>query len=146
MRRVDGVVLSLVFYVFLVGMGGVGNPGSVQVPKTEANYSATIVDLSDLATRVEKFSFDGQTYLSGKMGDADVSITLDRVKTITFVLHEDTLTAEIELKDSETVHVVMDKKTACYGQFAYGGYKIAVVNVKLVKVHGEVSAGDNEPS
>ncbi|MBW1742789.1 MAG: hypothetical protein JRJ47_05085 [Deltaproteobacteria bacterium] len=138
MRRVGCVVLSLVFYLFLVGMGGVGNPGSVQVPKTEANYSATIVDLSDLATRVEKFSFDGQTYLSGKMGDADVSITLDRVKSITFVLHEDTLTAEVELKDGKTARVVMDKKTACYGQFAYGGYKIAVVNIKLVKVHGEV--------
>ena len=138
MRRVGCVVLSLVFYLFLVGMGGVGNPGSVQVPKTEANYSVTIVDLSDLATRVEKFSFDGQTYLSGKMGDADVSITLDRVKTITFVLHEDTLTAEVELKDGKTARVVMDKKTACYGQFAYGGYKIAVVNIKLVKVHGEV--------
>jgi hypothetical protein len=136
----------MILYLFLVGMGGFGNPGSVQVPKTKTNYSATIVDLSDLATRVENFSFDGQTYLSGKMGDADVSITFDRIKTITFVLHEDTLTAEVELKDGETVYVVMNKKTACFGQFAYGGYKIAVVNIKTVKVHGKVLSEDAESS
>jgi len=146
MRRIGCVVLSITAYLFLVGMGGVGNPGSVEVPKTEVNYSATIIDLSDLATRVEKFSFDGHTYLSGKMGDADVSITLDRVKTITFVLHEDTLTAEVELKDGKTVRVVMDKKTTCYGQFAYGGYKISAVNIKSVKVHGKVLRGDIKPS
>jgi hypothetical protein len=145
MKRAGCVGLSMILYLFVVGMGGLGNPGSVQVPKTRTNYSATIVDLSDLATRVEKFSFDGQTNLSGKMGDADVSITLDRIKTITFVLHEDTLTAEVELKDGKTVYVVMNKKTACYGQFAYGGYKIAVVNIKSVKVHGRVSK-DKGPS
>jgi hypothetical protein len=129
----------MIVYLFLVGMGGLGNPGSVQVPETRTNYSATIVDLSDLATRVENFSFDGQTYLSGQMGDADVSITFDRIDTITFVLHEDILTAEVELKDGKTVSVVMKKKTACYGQFAYGGYKIAAENIKSVKVHGRVS-------
>jgi hypothetical protein len=122
-------------------MGGLGNPGSVEVPKTKTNYSATIVDLSDLATRVENFSFDGQTYLSGKMGDADVSITFDRIDTITFVLNQETLTAEVELKDGKTVHVVMNKNTACYGRFAYGGYKIAAMNIKSIKVHGRISEG-----
>jgi hypothetical protein len=146
MKRSGGVGLSIILYLFLVGMGGFGNPGSVNVPKTKTNYAATIVDLSDLATRVEEFSFDGQTYLSGKMGDADVSITFARIKAITFVLHEDTLTAEVELKDGKTVHVVMKKNTACYGQFAYGGYKIAVVNIKSVKMHGKVLTEDKEPS
>ena len=131
--------MSMMLYLFLVGMGGFGNPGSVQVPETKTNYSATIVDLSDLATRVENFSFDGQTYLSGKMGDADVSITLDRIDTITFVLHEDTLTAEVQLKDGKTVDVVIKKNTACYGKFAYGGYKITAANIKSIKVHGRVS-------
>ena len=141
MKKAGCVCLAMILYLCVVGMGGLGNPGSVEVPKTKTNYAATIVDLSDLATRVENFSFDGQTYLSGKMGDADVSITLDRIDTITFVLHEDTLTAEVELKDGKTVHVVMNKQTACYGQFAYGGYKIAAVNIKSVKVHGRVSDG-----
>ena len=146
MKRVGCVGLAMMLYLFLVGMGDMGNPGSVQVPKTKANYSATIVDLSDLATRVERFSFDGETHLSGRMGDADVSVTFDRIDTIIFVLHEDTLTAEVKLKDGETAHVVMNKKTACYGQFAYGGYKISAVNIKSVKVHGKVLRGDIEPS
>jgi hypothetical protein len=146
MRRAGCVGLSMILYLFLVGMGGLGNTGSVNVPKTKTNYAATIVDLSDLATRVEELSFDGQTYLSGKMGDADVSITFDKIKTITFVLHEDTLTAEVELKDDKTVYVVMKKNTACYGRFAYGGYMIAAVNIKSVKMHGKVLPADKEPS
>lgn len=146
MKRAGYVGFSMILYLFLVGMGNMGDSGLVYVPKTNNNYSATIVDLSDLATRVEKFSFDGQTHLSGKMGDADVSITFDRIRTVTFVLHEDTLTAEVELKDGKTVHVVMNKKTACYGEFAYGGYKIAAVNIKSVKMHGRVLPKDKEPS
>jgi hypothetical protein len=144
MKRAGCVALSMILYLFIVGMGSFGNPDSVRVPETGTNYSATIVDLSGMATRVERLSFDGQANLSGQMGDADVSITFDRVKTITFVLHEDTLTAEVELKDGKTVHVVMNKRAVCYGRFAYGSYKIGVMNIKSIKVHGKVSE-DKEP-
>jgi hypothetical protein len=146
MKKGGWIGLLVIFYVFLVGMGGFGDPDSVQVPEPKANYSATITDLSDLAIRVERFSFDGQIYLSGKMGDADVSVTLDRVNTIIFVLHEDTLTAEVRLKDGKTVSVVMNKKTNCHGQFAYGGYRIAAVNIKSIKVHGKVLPEEKQPS
>jgi hypothetical protein len=144
MRKAGFVSLWVILYCFLVGMGGLGGPTSVKVPEPGTNYSATIVDLSDFATRVEKFSFEGKTFLAGKMGDADVSVTFDKIHSIRFVLNEDTLTAEVQLKDGETIRVVMNKKAVCYGEFAYGGYMIAAEHIKSITVHGEVSP-ENKP-
>jgi len=139
MRKIVFFGLLVVFYVFLVGMGGLGGPGAVRVPEPATNYAATVKDQSDMTTRLEKFSFEGQTFLSGKLSDAYVSINFDRIESIGFVLHDKTLTAEVKLKDGKTISVVLDKGTACYGKLAYGDFKIGVEDIKSITIHGKVS-------
>jgi hypothetical protein len=146
MRKTGLAGLLVILCFFLVGMGGLGGTGSINVPEPGTNYSATIIDLSDFATRVEKFSFEGKTFLAGKMGDADITIGFDRITSIAFVLHEDRLTAEVRLRDGETIPLSMNKKVACYGEFAYGGYRIAVEHIKSITVHGEVLPQEKQPS
>jgi len=139
MRKIVFFGLLVVFYVFLVGMGGLGGPGAVRVPEPATNYAATVKDQSDMTTRLEKFSFEGQTFLSGKLSDAYVSINFDRIESIGFILQDKTLTAEVALKDGKTISVVMDKGTACYGKLAYGDFRIAVEDIKSITIHGKVS-------
>jgi len=139
MRKIVFLGLLVVSYVFLVGMGGLGGPATVRVPEPATNYAATVKDQSDMTTRLEKFSFEGQTFLSGKLSDAYVSINFDRIESIGFVLHDKTLTAEVKLKDGKTISVVLDKGTACYGKLAYGDFKIGVEDIKSITIHGKVS-------
>ena len=139
MRKIVFLGLLVVSYVFLVGMGGLGGPATVRVPEPATNYAATVKDQSDMTTRLEKFSFEGQTFLSGKLSDAYVSINFDRIESIGFVLHDKTLTAEVKLKDGKTISVVLDKGTACYGKLAYGDFKIGVEDIKSIIIHGKVS-------
>lgn len=144
MRKIIFLSLLAVSYLFLVGMGGLGGPAAVRVPEPATNYAATVKDQSDMTTRLEKFSFEGQTFLSGKLGEAHVSINFDRIESIGFVLQDKTLTAEVELKDGKAISVVMDKGTACYGKLAYGDFRIAVEDIKSITMHGKVSA-ENKP-
>jgi hypothetical protein len=139
MRRVGFVGMSAVIYLFLVGMGNVGTRLSVEAPEPAMNYAATVVDQSDMATRLEKFSFGGQTFISGNMGDADVSITFDKVESIGFAMNDGTLTAEVGLKDGKVAHVVVPQGTVCYGKFAYGDFRIAVEDIRSITIHGEVA-------
>jgi hypothetical protein len=139
MRRVGVVGLSLVLYIFLVGMGDVGTPLSVEIPEPATNYAATVVDISDTSTRLEKFSFGGQTFISGRMGDADISVTFDKIGSMGFTLKEKTLTAEVQLKDGNVIPVVMEKGTVCYGRFEYGDFRIAVEDIRSITLHGKVS-------
>jgi len=137
MKRGCFVGLVVLFYVFLVGMGGLGGSASVRVPEPTKNYDATVTDQSNISTRLEKFSLDGQTFLSGKLGDAYISISFDKIESIEFVLQDKTLTAEVQLKDGKTVPVVVDKGTPCYGKLAYGNFKIAVEDVRSITLHGK---------
>jgi len=139
MRRVGFAGLSVVLYIFLVGMGDLGAPLSVEIPEPATNYSATVVDISDMSTRLEKFSFGGQTFVAGRMGDADISVGFDKIASMGFTLKGETLTADVRLKDGNVIPVVMKKGTVCYGRFEYGDFRIAVEDIRSITLHGKVS-------
>lgn len=128
------VLLSLVFFA-TVGMGGLGGSSRVNIPEPGRNYTATIVDQSDVSSNVEKLSFEGQTAISGKMGSGDVSIGFDKIISINFLLEGDVLKASVLLQDGRTISLVVDKATHCYGKLPYGDFKIAVRGIKSIKVH-----------
>lgn len=139
MKRIGFLGLLVVFYMFLVGMGGLGGTPSVNVPEPTTSYAATVTDQSDIATRLDMFSFDGETSVSGKLGNARISISFDKIGSIGFALQDKTLTAGIRLMDGKIISVVVNKGTACYGKLAYGDFKIDVEDIKSIILHGEVS-------
>ncbi len=139
MKRIWLVCLLLVSYVFLVAMGGVGGSASINVPEPAKDYAATIIDRSDISTRVEKFSFEGQTSISGKLGGGHVSINFVKIASISFALQDNDLKANVLLKDGKQVPVIVDKAIACYGTLPYGKFKIAMEDMKSITIHGLVS-------
>lgn len=139
MRRVVFIGLSLLSYAFLVGMGNLGDPLSVEVPEPAADYAVTVVDQSDHSARLEKFSIGGKTLISGKLGNADVSVPFDKVRSIALLLKDETLTAEVHLKDDNVLLVDVRPGTVCYGKFRYGDFRIAVDDIRLITIHGRVT-------
>ena len=139
MKKESLVWLILFFCVFLVGMGGLSGSVPVSVPEPAINYAATITDQSDVSTRVEKISFDGQTVVSGRLGSGRISIGFDKIASIHFVLRDKTLEAEVLLKDGEKLVVVVDKGVVCYGKLPYGELKIAMEDIRTIAMHGQVT-------
>ncbi|NVM22364.1 MAG: hypothetical protein HWN68_11360 [Desulfobacterales bacterium] len=132
------VGLLLVSCMFLVGMGGLGGSAPIKAPEPATNYAATITDQSHISTRVEKFSVDGRTAISGRLGAGRISIRFDKISSVGFVLRDKTLRAEVLLKDGKTVPLIVDKGTACYGKLAYGDFKITMEDIRSITIHGEV--------
>lgn len=140
MKRILLVGLLFLFSMFLVGMGSLGGAARIRVPEPARNYSASIMDQSDTSTRVEKLSFEGQTAISGKLGSGHVSIDFDKIVSMSFILHNNTLRADVLLKDDKTISVVVDKEMVCYGNLSWGGFKIAVADIRSITIHGLVNS------
>ena len=139
MRKIWLLGLMFLLLVFSVGMGGFGGTERISVPEPATNYYATITDQSDMTTRVEKISFDGQTAISGEVGSGHVSIDFEKIASIDFVLQDQTLKADVSFKDGKTVALVVDKDLNCYAKLPYGDFRIAAKNLRKIKMHSSRS-------
>ena len=98
------VGLLFLFCPFLVGMSGLGDSGRIGVPEPPRNYEATIIDQSDVSTRVDKLSFEGQTAILGRLGSGYISIGFDKIASIQFILEDKTLKSEVWVQYRVTLH------------------------------------------
>ena len=138
MHRKWLIGLCLVVCGFTLGMGSMGNDKVVDIPEPEHNYRATLVDQADVSMDLEKFSCSGQTYLSGTLGKAELSIDFEKIRSILFLLDGQNLKAEVKLTDGSTTAIVVDKKLPCYGVSSFAQVKIELQDIKTVTLHGKV--------
>jgi hypothetical protein len=129
-----GFVILICFLT--VGMGNMGERGVIDIPEPEKNYTATLVDQTDVSMDLEKFSFEGQTYFIGKLGRAEISIDFDKIDLVLFILQDDHVKAKVNLKDGKALEILIDKDKNCYGISSFGNVRIEVQDIKKVAVHG----------
>ena len=85
MKRKLFVSLFIWICCLTLGMGSMGEQVSVKTPEPDKNFLATVVDQDDVSLELENVSFNGKTYLTGKMGKADLSIDFEKIRSILFV-------------------------------------------------------------
>ncbi|MDL1983021.1 MAG: hypothetical protein LWX54_02335 [Deltaproteobacteria bacterium] len=132
--RYFGLVILICFLT--VGMGNMGEMGVIDIPEPEKNYTATLVDQTDVSMDLEKFSFEGQTYFIGKLGRSEISIDFDKIDSVLFILHDDRVKAKVNLKGGKALEILIDKGKNCYGISSFGNVRIEVQDIKKVAVHG----------
>jgi len=130
-------VLLLVVCGFTLGMGSMGNDQVVAIPEPEHNYKVTLVDQADVSMDLEKFSCAGQTYLSGSLGKAELSIDFEKIRSIFFLFDDRELQANVLLIDGRTAVIVVDKAQACYGVSTFANVKIEMRDIKTIELHGK---------
>ena len=129
--------LLLMVCVFTLGMGGMGSDQVVSIPEPDFNYRATLVDQADVSMDLEKFSCEGQTYLSGTLGKAEISIDFEKIRSIFFLLDDKHLLANVKLTDGRNETISVDKKQPCYGVSSYADVKIEMQHIKVITLHGK---------
>ncbi len=135
-----GLVLMICF--FTLGMGNIVEDDVVNIPEPEKNYSVTLVDQSDVSIDLEEFSCDGMTYFIGKLGKTEVSVDYDRIKSVSFLLHDEDVKAKLHLKDGRVIELVVDGRKPCYGVSSFGNCKIEMQDIKTVSIYGRVQKKD----
>ena len=135
-----GLVLMICF--FTLGMGNIGEDDVVNIPEPEQNYSVTLVDQSDVSIDLEKFSCDGMTWFIGNFGKTEVSVDYDRIESVSFLLHDEDVKANLHLKDGKVLELVVDGKKSCYGVSSFGNCRIKMQDIKNIVIHGKILKKD----
>lgn len=132
-----GLVILICFLT--VGMGNMGEGGVIDIPEPEKNYTAALVDQSDVSMDLEKFSFEGRTYFIGKLGRAEISIDFDKINSVLFILQDDHVKVKVKvnLKDGKALEIMVDKDKNCYGISSFGNVRIEVQDIKKITLHGK---------
>jgi len=102
-------------------------------PKLEtALCSGEVTDLKGVMTRVKNILFRGKSYLTAKIGEAEVKIDPVKVDKIKF-LHQDSLFwAEIKSKDGQMMKVEVDSAITLSGNVSLGKFYIELNNVDTI--------------
>ncbi len=132
MRRAGVVAAVVCVCLISLGMGSMGPQDVIRIPDVQENYTVRLLDQSDVSVVLAKFSFEGQTYLMGKYGKAQISIGFDKIDSVIFLLQENTVKTSVRLKNGETVEIYIDRKKVFYGIAPFADVKIEIQDVKRI--------------
>ena len=137
MRRAWYGGLFICMCCLTLGMGTMGGQSSIKTPEPDVNYMITLVDQADVSMELEKFSCEGLTYLTGQLGKADLSIDFEKIRSILFVVADDTAKALVTLDNHQQVELDVEKNTPCYGVSTFAEVRIEIKDIKKIVLHGK---------
>jgi hypothetical protein len=132
---VSTIVIIMVAF-FTIGMGTLGEKEPTKIPEPKDNFSATIIDQSDVSSEITLFSLEGQTFISGKYGGATVSIPFDNIQGIDLYAKGSDIFAMVIMREGPPVELRMNKNRIFYGQLSYGLFSIKIGDVKKIIIKG----------
>ena len=142
MKRTLSGSLFILICCLSMGMGSMGDPVSVKAPEPDKNVMVTLIDQDDVSLELEKFTCDGQTYITGKMGKTDLSIDFEKIRSILSVDTSGQRKALVNLKDNQQVELVIEKDLPCFGTSSFADVRIMTHDIKKVVFHGIKQANE----
>lgn len=119
------------FVPVLLGMGqGPAAPDKIPVPAKK--FAATFVDQMDMVTECNDVSIDGGTFLEGKRGGGNLTISFDLIDNVTMAMNANRLTGSVKFRDGNSVELVLKKDQNAYGQTKYGTFQIKLADLKKI--------------
>ncbi|MDY6854770.1 MAG: hypothetical protein SWO11_08695 [Thermodesulfobacteriota bacterium] len=125
-------VLALCSWLFITGMGELTGEPENSVPTPDKNFNATFIDNQDVIVRCTQISMDGEVFIWGKKGRGTVTISFEKIKTIEFMNTDNSIIAEVELKDGKREKIEVDNKKMFYGNLEFGTFQIEVRDLKKI--------------
>ena len=98
------------------------------------NFTATVEDTSGTVVSVERVTYNGEVFLYGNLGEAQVTIPFERITEARVEPHPDKDKVKVMavLKDADPVTIVVEHDMPCYGATPFGNYKIEVEKVRRI--------------
>jgi hypothetical protein len=125
-----------------LGMGSMGDQVTVKAPAPDRNFVVTVVDQDDVSLDLENFSCAGKTFITGKMGKAELSIDFEKIRSILLVEKRERLTAMVTLEDNQQIELDVEKDVPCFGSASFADVRILAHDIKKVVLHGIKQANE----
>lgn len=135
-----GPGLLLLAALWLMGLGGgtEGAGGGPNIPIPQENFTVTITDRSEQTLEARRFTWEGKVHLRGQVGNATVSLPFSKLRSLTVQPASgedaaDRVKASIALRSGDTVEVMIDSTSKCYGETKFGTYEIFLKDVTRIE-------------
>ena len=136
-KKAGYMAFAMAAWVCFLGMGGLGGESSsVLVPQPIENYRALVVDQSDESAALTHFSFNGVTFITGRLGKADVSIDFKKIDKIFFLADGDVIVSRVRLQNGDVIELGVKKGSFFLGVSSFGNFRIKVEDIKTISFGG----------
>ena len=133
MKKTWYLLLLVVIGFTSLGMGSFGGQDSVETPEPNRIYTVKLIDQSDVSMELEKLTCNGQTYITGEMGRAQLSIDFLKISAIFFYLEDDKVRTEITLNDGQKATIYMEKNIPWFGKASFADVRIETKDIKTIE-------------
>jgi hypothetical protein len=131
MKRFIAAIFLLASVPLLVAMGSIQGPASPdKIPVTAKKFSATFVDQMDVVAECREVSIEGNTFLEGKRGEGNYTVSFDNIDNVSFRMKGDQLIGIVKLRDGSTSELVVVKSQKAYGRTQHGTFQIKLADLK----------------
>ncbi len=127
------LVFLVVMAILLCGMGGAGNKVVSSIPDPDREFTAKIVDQSDVSYKVHRISVDGLTYLPAAMGEAKVGIDFAKISKIHFYMQGDSELAVVHFVQGGKKRFHLDPETKIHARSKWGNVQLICKNIKTIE-------------
>jgi hypothetical protein len=137
-RRIHlaAALLLLLAAPFLMAMGMNESEGPTRIPEPGQNYRARLIDLEGVSIEVTHFSIDGQVFVLGRLGDGNLAVPFEKVKSIDLIKQGDSTKARLTLFKEKPLDLVIKGSLKAYGKTDYGNFRISLDKVKNIQLLG----------
>jgi hypothetical protein len=127
------VPLIFLLLVLPVVSGMSGKPAT-EIPVPDVEFSATVIDDQDIATKCTSVSWEGETFFKAMRGKGILTIAFEKVKKVVQigVVRNGKTDFQITLRDGLVVAVTLDGEDRFFGTTSYGTYRIKGENIKEI--------------
>ncbi|MCO4745974.1 MAG: hypothetical protein KC912_14360 [Proteobacteria bacterium] len=132
--RLFTLALALVLGSTAVAGGIMGGDAPSRIPIPAEEFSASVEDTSGTIVSVERVTYNGEVFLYGNLGEAQVTIPFERISEVRVEPHpdKDKVTVMAVLKDADPVTITAEHDMPCYGATPFGNYKIEIEKVRRI--------------
>lgn len=135
MKRFLFFLVLMTVMPVLLGMGSLQGPASPEkIPVPVKKYTATILDQMDVVAQCSDVSIEGETFLEGKRGEGNYTISFDNIEQILFLFNADRLTGIAKLRDGGSFELTLNKSQKLYGRTRYGTFQIKLQDIKKLVI------------
>lgn len=114
------------------GFGSDAPPSRIPIPARD--YKVTVEDHGGTVLEVDRVTFNGEVFLYGSIGAAQVTVPFDKILRVEFVADpkDDHRKATAWTKDGQSISMLVDDDLPCYGRTKFGNYSIEVEDIRRI--------------
>ncbi len=113
-----------------------GSDAPSRIPVAAREFRLRVEDVSGTVLEVSQGTYDGEVFVYGTLGLAQVTVPFENVASLEVLpgADEDHKLARVLTREGETVTLTVETETPVWGRATFGNYKIEIGQVRRLSV------------